>query len=89
MDATSIYDPHLWDSIEPANVRGGKIRGGFGKRDILGRYLSDDPVEAIQQINNLPHDHGVAGGLKLLETKGREYFKALARKRWEKRNVKN
>ena len=84
MGAASIYDPGLWDSLTPANVLGGKNRAIKASRDILGRYLPDDPIEAIQQINNLPHDHGVAGGLKLLKLKGRDYFKALAKKRWNK-----
>lgn len=58
----SVYDPDLWNTMTPASVRGGKARATFGKRDILGRFLSDDPVEAIQQANNLPHNHGQAGG---------------------------
>ncbi len=58
----SVYDPEFWENKLPANVLGGINRARFGKRDILGRYLPNDPVEAQQMISNLPYNHGQQGG---------------------------
>lgn len=82
--ATSIYDPTLWDNLPPANVTGGRHRALKARRDLLGRFLPDDPIKALSV--ELDPDHGKAGGLAILQKRGRDYFKALAKKRWEKQN---
>ncbi len=77
---TSMYDPNLWDSMPPANVRGGQSRALKARRDLLGRFMPDDPASITTW--NLDEDHGRAGGLSLLEKRGREYFQQLAKRRW-------
>lgn len=58
-----VYDPALWDQKTPANVIGGLHRALKAQRDILGRFLPDNPVEALLQVHNLPYNHGVEGGI--------------------------
>lgn len=80
--ASSIYDPALWDRMTPANVLGGRNRAIKARRDLLGRFLPDDPIKALYV--DLDPEHGKKGGLALLQKRGRDYFKAIAKKRWNK-----
>lgn len=80
--ATSIYDPSLWDTLTPANVLGGHRRMIKAVRDRLGRFMPDDEVG--RELWTLDPEHGRAGGVAILQKKGKNYFRELAKKRWIK-----
>lgn len=75
----SVYDPDLWDNKTPANVLGGRNRATKAVRDKLGRFMPSD--QESQKYWTLDPDHGKAGGLKLLEKYGREYFQKIGKRK--------
>lgn len=62
----ALYSPDLFDSIPPANVRGGRARAKQAERDRQGRFLPTDPQ--VKATWTLDERHGVPGGIKRAQT---------------------